>query len=185
MGLKCLLGICLFLLVAGNGVAQQGDLDSIYSFSMQTTDGEQKALSDYKGKVLLIVNTASKCGFTPQLGSMEKLYQQYNQQGLEVLAFPANNFMGQEPGTDKEIKNFCMLTYNTTFPLFAKISVKGTDINPLYQYLTEKTAFTGPISWNFNKFLIDAQGQVVARYTSRVDPLSDEITKKIEELLAQ
>lgn len=181
--MRFVLGLCLMLGMAGKGFAQEVAPEGVYSFTMETNDGDEKNLADYKGKVLLIVNTASRCGFTPQLGSMEKLYAQYKEQGLEVLAFPANNFMGQEPGTNEEIKNFCLLKYNTTFPLFAKISVKGQDIDPLYQYLTEQTEFKGAISWNFNKFLVDADGKVVARYPSNVDPLSDSIVSKIQELL--
>jgi glutathione peroxidase len=112
------------------------------------------------------------------------LYQKYKDRGFKVLAFPANNFMGQEPGSNEEIKNFCELTYKTTFPLFAKISVKGSDIHPLYKYLTEESSFKGPISWNFNKFLVDQEGRVVARYGSPVDPLAEELVEKLEILLA-
>ena len=156
----------------------------IYSFKMKTIDGEEKSLSDFKGKTLLIVNTASKCGFTPQYKSLEAIYEKYKDKGFEVLGFPANNFMGQEPGNDSEIKEFCSLKFHTTFPLFSKISVKGDDQNPLYTYLTKESSFAGPIKWNFTKFLVDAQGHVVARFESGVDPASKDVTGKIESLLA-
>ena len=157
----------------------------IYSFTMKTIDGEDKPLSDYKGKALLIVNTASKCGFTPQYKSLQALYEKYKDRGFEVLAFPANNFMGQEPGSDKEIKEFCSLKFHTTFPVFSKISVKGKDIHPLYQYLTKDSGFSGDIAWNFNKFLVSSEGLVVARYGSSTDPLSDKLTKDLEAALAK
>lgn len=182
--LNMILTLCLLIGAAGPVFAQE-TADGIYAFKMETVEGEMKDLADYRGKVLLIVNTASRCGYTPQLGTLEKLYSQYKDRGFEVLAFPANNFMGQEPGTNEEIKNFCFLKYKTTFPLFAKTSVKGGDINPLYRYLTEDSAFKGAISWNFNKFLIDRDGQVVARYPSPVDPLAPEIVTKVQEELAR
>ena len=150
---------------------------------MKTIDGEDKPLSDFKGKALLVVNTASKCGFTPQYKPMQALYEKYKARGFEILAFPANNFMGQEPGSDKEIKEFCSLKFHTTFPVFSKINVKGKDIHPLYQYLTKDSGFGGDIAWNFNKFLINSEGKVVARYGSSTDPLSDKLTKDLEAIL--
>jgi len=156
---------------------------TIYDFTVKTIDGEDQSLADYKGKVLLVVNTASRCGFTPQYKGLEALYQEYKDQGFEVLAFPANNFMGQEPGSGAEIKEFCRLKYKTTFPLFAKISVKGKDMAPLYQYLTEQTAFQGDISWNFNKFLVDNKGKVVARFGSKIDPQDEAIAGEIKRLV--
>ena len=158
---------------------------NVYSFVMNNIDGESVSLNQYEGKAVLIVNTASKCGFTPQYAGLEKLYQQYKDRGFEVLAFPANNFMSQEPGTDQEIKAFCQLKYKTTFPVFAKSSVKGGDITPLYQYLTTEAGFNGPIKWNFNKFLVGPDGNVVARYDSGVDPLSAELTAQLEKVLPQ
>lgn len=158
-------------------------LVSVHSFSMSTTEGKSVSLLDYKGKVLFIVNTASRCGFTPQYKGLEELYERYKDRGFVVLAFPANNFMGQEPGTNEEIKNFCELKYNVSFPLFAKSSVKGQDINPLFKYLTELSAFKGPISWNFNKFLVDTSGQVIARFESGVKPLDEPIIKAVEKAL--
>ncbi len=158
-------------------------MDNLYSLAMKTIDGKAQKFSDYKGKALLIVNTASQCGFTPQYNSMETLYEQYKDQGLEVLAFPANNFKGQEPGTDEEIKDFCWRNYKTTFPLFAKISVAGDDMHPLYRYLTTQSGFDGPITWNFNKFLVDPNGKVVARFDSKVDPLAADVVEELEKIL--
>ena len=149
---------------------------NLYSFTMKTIDGQDKPLSEYKGKTLLIVNTASKCGFTPQYEGFQKLYEQYKDRGFEVLGFPANNFMWQEPGTDAQIKEFCSLKYRVTFPVFSKISVKGKDIHPLYKYLTTESGFNGGIAWNFNKFLINRDGKVAARFGSKTDPLSPELT---------
>lgn len=157
----------------------------IYSFKMKTIDGQEKSLSEYKGKALLIVNTASKCGFTRQYEGLEKLYEMYKDKGLVILGFPANNFMGQEPGSDAEIKKFCSLKYNVSFPMFSKISVKGKDIHPLYQYLTSALGKSEDISWNFNKFLVSPDGQVVARYGSRTEPSAKELVEKIEAVLPQ
>ena len=158
-------------------------MKNIHSFAMTTLDGQSKPLSDYQGKTLLLVNVASKCGFTGQYKGLEELYQKYKDRGLAVLGFPANNFMGQEPGTNEEIKEFCSLKFHVTFPMFSKISVKGKDIDPLYQYLTTGAGFDGDIGWNFNKFLVAPDGRVVARYGSRTEPLSKELTEKIEEAL--
>ncbi len=160
-----------------------GNAGNIFSFTMKNIDEENVSLSDFKGKAILIVNTASKCGYTPQYTGLEELYQQYKDRGFVVLAFPANNFMGQEPGTDKEIKNFCLLKYKTTFPIFAKISVKGEDIHPLYQYLTTQSGFNGPIKWNFNKFLVTPDGNVVARFDSQVKPKDPQIILALEKIL--
>ncbi len=157
--------------------------EDIYQFKVKTIQGQEKNLSEYKGKVLLIVNTASKCGFTPQYDSLEKLYEKYRDKGFEVLAFPANNFMHQEPGNDEEIEKFCNLRFHIHFPLFSKIDVKGKQIHPLYQYLTTQPGFSGPITWNFNKFLISPEGKVIARFGTKVEPLSDEIGQKIEAAL--
>ncbi len=157
---------------------------NLYQFNVQTIDGTQRSLADFKGKTLLIVNTASECGNTPQYKSLEALYEKYRPKGFEVLAFPANNFGGQEPGTNAEIKTFCSTQYKTTFPLFAKISVKGKNIAPLYRYLTTETGFPGDVGWNFAKFLVDPDGKVVARFEPSLDPLKPEVTKQIETTLA-
>ena len=163
-------------------LATAGDA-GVHAFTLNLNDGTPKKLADYRGKALLVVNTASKCGYTKQYAPMEQLYQKYRDRGFEVLAFPANNFMGQEPGTNEEIRAFCTANYKVTFPLFAKISVKGDDIHPLYKYLTTLPGFEGDISWNFNKFLVDPSGKVVARFGTRVDPMAEEVTKKLEEVL--
>lgn len=158
--------------------------DGVYSFTMKTIDGNDRALSSYRGKVLLIVNVASKCGFTPQYEGLEALYRKYAERGFMILGFPANNFLSQEPGTDAEILTFCRTNYGVTFDMFSKISVKGDDIHPLYRYLTERSPVPGDITWNFNKFLVDADGRVVARFSSPVKPESKEIADRIEALLA-
>ena len=156
---------------------------NVHSFSLKTIEGQEKSLGDFKGKTLLIVNVASKCGFTGQYEGLEKLYKKYQDRGLVVLGFPANNFMGQEPGTDAEIKKFCTLKYNVSFPMFSKISVKGADMHPLYRFLTSQPKMEGGISWNFNKFLVDGNGNAIARFGSKVDPLSKELSEKIESAL--
>lgn len=156
---------------------------SVHDFTMKTIDGKEQPLSAYKGKTLLIVNVASKCGFTPQYKDLEALYQKYKDRGLVILGFPANNFGWQEPGTDAEIQQFCSTTYGVSFPMFSKISVKGKDIHPLYKHLTEFSGQPGDISWNFNKFLIGPDGQIVARWGSKTAPDSKELTAKLEEAL--
>ena len=160
---------------------------SIYEFQMKDIDGKDVKLKKYKGNVLLVVNTASKCGYTPQYEGLQAIYTKYHGQGFEILGFPANNFGGQEPGSEAEIKEFCTLKYKVTFPMFAKISVKGEDQHPLYTYLTSKEtdpAFAGDISWNFNKFLIDRNGKILARFSSKDTPESETVTKAIETALA-
>jgi glutathione peroxidase len=159
---------------------------SIYDFTVRDIDGKEVKLDAYKGKTALIVNTASKCGYTPQYEGLQKIYDKYKAQNFVVLGFPANNFMGQEPGTNEEIKNFCTTKYKVTFPMFAKISVKGEDIAPLYDFLTSKDKnpqFAGDISWNFNKFLVDKNGKVIARFSSKDAPESEAVTKAIEAAL--
>src|SRR6266699_2483748 len=142
--------------------AQKGPLD----FTVQDIDGKDVKLSDYKGKVVLIVNVASKCGFTPQYTGLEALYEKYKDQGFVILGFPANNFGKQEPGSNDQIKEFCASKFSVTFPMMSKISVKGDDIAPLYKFLTSNGEFAGDIEWNFNKFLVDRNGNVIARYPS-------------------
>ncbi|MEK7315488.1 MAG: aminotransferase class V-fold PLP-dependent enzyme [Candidatus Eisenbacteria bacterium] len=157
---------------------------TVHDFSAVTIDGVEQPLSAYKGKVILIVNTASKCGYTPQYEGLEALFRKYRDRGLVVLGFPANNFMGQEPGSNAEIKAFCSTKCQITFPLFAKISVKGTEIHPLYAFLTRDSGFKGDVSWNFNKFLVGPDGKVVARFGSGTDPLGEELTTKLESALS-
>ncbi|MGA9406703.1 MAG: glutathione peroxidase [Bacteroidota bacterium] len=157
----------------------------VYDFTMKTIDGKDKPLSDYKGDVLLIVNVASFCGNTPQYKNLESLYETYKDKGFRILAFPANNFGQQEPGTNEEIKSFCDNTYHVTFDMFSKISVKGDDQHPLYRYLTTGTDFKGDIGWNFAKFLVDRNGKVVARYAPKKFPTDDDVVQKIKELIAE
>jgi glutathione peroxidase len=153
---------------------------TVYTFKLKTIDGKDFSLAKYKGKKLLIVNTASKCGFTPQYAELQKLADQYKDK-VVVVGFPANNFGGQEPGTNSEVKEFCTKNFGVTFPLSSKVSVKGDDIDPLFKYLTTEANpdFTGEIKWNFEKFLIDENGKLIHRYRSTVKPLSDEITKAL------
>jgi len=170
----------------GEGEKEETGMKSIYDFRIADIDGNDVNLADYKGKVLLIVNVASKCGFTPQYKGLQKLYSEYKDRGFEILAFPSNDFMGQEPGTNEQIKNFCQLNYQVSFPLFSKISVKGENIHPLYRFLTDKSTnsrFAGAITWNFNKFLIDRKGNIVNRFDSKADPQSPDVIKAIEESL--
>lgn len=145
---------------------------SLYEISALTTSGHQQSLAAYQGKVLLITNTASKCGFTPQYKELEELYQKYGQQGLEILAFPCNQFLSQEPGSNEDIQNFCQLNYGVTFPVFGKIDVKGENAHPLFRYLIDQIpgSFGKSIKWNFTKFLVDAQGKVRYRYGSMTKP---------------
>lgn len=156
---------------------------TVHRFTMKTIDGKDAPLSAFAGKALLLVNTASLCGQTPQYASLQKLYEEYAERGLEVLAFPANDFGSQEPGTNAEIEEFCETKYGVTFPLFEKISVKGETIHPLYRYLTEEAGFDGEIGWNFTKFLVDPDGKVVARFGTKTDPLAEELAQALEGVL--
>ena len=155
---------------------------SIHEFTMTSIDGATVPLAGFKGKVALVVNVASRCGYTPQYAGLEAVYRKYKDQGFVVLGFPANNFKGQEPGTNEEILQFCKRTYDVTFPMFAKISVLGEDKAPLYQFLT---AEGGEIPWNFTKFLVDRDGKVIARFDPKIKPDSVDITAAIEKALAQ
>ena len=159
-----------------------------YTFKAESIDGRQVCLSDYRSNVVLVVNTASKCGFTPQYAGLEKLYQQYRARGFVVLGFPSNDFLSQEPGSNAVIQQFCTLNYGVTFPMFAKIVVKGEGQHPLYRWLTDPSTdpgFGGEINWNFNKFLIDRSGRVAARYGSRTTPDAPELKQAIERALAE
>ena len=156
-------------------------------YTMKSIDGQSVNLDSFKGKVILIVNTASKCGFTPQYEPLEAIYNKYKDKGFTILAFPANNFGHQEPGNDQQIKEFCSANYHVTFPLFSKVSVKGDDICPLYAYLTSENTnpgFSGDIGWNFTKFLVDRNGKVIARYESKIRPDDKQVTAAIEKALA-
>jgi glutathione peroxidase len=158
---------------------------SLYTFTLNSIDGKPAPLADYKGKVVLIVNVASQCGYTPQYSALEAIYEKYKNQGFVIVGFPANNFGAQEPGTNEEIKTFCSRKYNVTFPMYAKISVKGADQAPLYAYLTKETGkgIAGEIQWNFTKFLVDRNGNVVQRFEPAVTPDSTDVTTAIEKQL--
>lgn len=159
---------------------------SLHDYSVRSIDGTSVDLSAYKGKAVLIVNVASFCGYTKQYAPLESLYRKYKDKGLVILGFPANDFGAQEPGTNDEIKTFCSTKYDVTFPMFEKVVVKGSDKAPLFQFLTSgggNEALAGEIDWNFEKFLVGKNGAVVARFKSRVDPLSSELTSAIEAAL--
>jgi len=172
----------------GAGPTASSAGSGVLGHTVKNIDGGDVPLSRYKGRIVLIVNTASKCGLTPQYASLESLYQKYKSKGLRIVAFPANNFAGQEPGTNGEIKQFCSTKYRTTFDLMGKVSVAGADQAPVYKFLTGKETngkFAGPIEWNFAKFLVGPDGQVVARFPANKDPLSPEIIAAIEAQLAK
>ena len=159
---------------------------TVWDYNLPSIDGKQVALAAYKGKVALIVNVASQCGFTPQYAGLEALYEKYKDQGFVVLGFPANNFGNQEPGTNDEIKQFCTRTYKVTFPMFAKVSVAGDDKTPLYQFLTGKEANPktgGEIRWNFTKFLVGRDGRIIARFEPDVAPEDPELVTAVETAL--
>ena len=176
----------LMLCVACASLA--AETKSIYDFTMKSIDGQQVSLGSYSGKVVLLVNVASKCGFTPQYTALEAVYEKYKDRGLVIVGIPANNFGQQEPGTNEEIKQFCSSKYSVTFPMMAKVSVLGDDQNPLYGYLTGKATdpqFAGDIKWNFTKFLFDRSGKPVARFEPNVTPDSPEVTAAIEAALGK
>lgn len=177
------LSLGLVIIMAGSAFAAA----NVYDFTLPSIDNQPMPLADYKGKVLLMVNVASRCGFTPQYAALESLYEKYKDQGLVILGFPANNFGAQEPGTNQEIKTFCSRKYNVTFPMYSKVSVKGDGLTPLYQYLTEETqpGISGEIKWNFTKFLVDRQGHVVQRFEPAVTPDSSDVVSAVEKLLKQ
>jgi len=161
---------------------------SVLDFTMKDIEGKEVSLAKYQGKVLLLVNTASQCGHTPQYKGLEQIYQKYKDQSFEILAFPANEFGAQEPGTDAQIKQFCSTTYKVSFPLFSKIVVDGKGIHPLYAFLTDPATdpkFAGRIPWNFAKFLVNRKGEVIARFQPEVKPESADLTAAIEKALAE
>jgi glutathione peroxidase len=199
--------IVLNLIVYNTHGEKDGEIMSVYDYKANTIKGKEESLEDYKGKVLLIVNTASKCGYTPQYTDLQKLYEQYKDQGLEILGFPSNQFGGQEPGSNDEVSEFCQINYGVSFPLFEKIEVRDENKHPLFAYLTEQAPFEGfdqetekgkkmhemfatrmpeqlkdnDIKWNFTKFLVDRDGQVVKRFESPIAPL--DIEPEIKALL--
>src|SRR6202521_1602800 len=175
--------ICLLFCAAAVMAADK----TVYDFTLNSIDGQPAPLAAYKGKVVLLVNVASRCGFTPQYTALESTYEKYKDKGFVILGFPANNFGSQEPGTNAEIKTFCQSKYSVTFPMYGKVSVKGDDQTPLYQYLTKDAnpAVAGDIKWNFTKFLVDRNGKVVARFEPDVTPDSPQITAEIAKLIKQ
>lgn len=162
-------------------------MPNLHEFTMKTIDGNDRSLGDFKGKVVLLVNVASKCGLTPQYTDLEKLHEELAPRGFSVVGFPCNQFAGQEPGTDAEVKQFCSTTYGVTFPLFSKIDVNGPQRAPLYAWLTEQDAKpegSGDIKWNFGKFVVDKQGKLIARFDPTVSPTAPEVRAVIDKALA-
>jgi len=160
---------------------------TVHDFTLNSIDGQPAPLAAYKGKVVLLVNVASKCGFTPQYSALESTYEKYKDRGFVIVGIPANNFGAQEPGSNQEIKTFCSSKYHVSFPMMAKVSVKGDDITPLYQFLTDKSSNPqsgGEIKWNFTKFLIGPDGRVITRFEPEITPDSPQVTSAIEEALA-
>ena len=188
MRLFIILSVIFLSVLSGNveKITAADPETSIYDFTMETLTGDSVSLSTYEGKVLLIVNVASKCGYTPQYEGLQNIYEKYKEDGFIVLGFPANNFANQEPGSDAEIKEFCTTNYGVTFPMFSKISVKGADQHPLYAYLTNKETnpeFGGKITWNFNKFLINKDGKIINRFKSSDKPESEKVVQAIKAAL--
>jgi glutathione peroxidase len=176
-------GAAFALLLGGASAAPEA---SVLDFTMKRLDGTEQKLGDYRGQVLLLVNVASKCGLTPQYDGLEALYEKYRARGFAVLGFPANDFAGQEPGSDGEIASFCRSTYGVQFPMFSKITVKGESRHPLYRKLTSLPApLGGEVQWNFQKYLVDRRGEVVAKFDPRTAPGDPGLVAKIEELLGQ
>lgn len=157
--------------------------EGVHQFTLNTITGQPKSMADYAGQVLLIVNVASECGFTPQYKDLEALQQRYRDRGFRILGFPCDDFHHQEPGTDQEIEAFCRRNYQVSFDLFSKIHAKEEPLAPLYQYLTKESPLPGPVSWNFNKFLAGKDGRVLARFDSKVKPLSEELVAAVEKAL--
>lgn len=177
-----------FLTIAFVALFAANSGKTVHDFNVKDIDGNQVSLAKYKGKVLLIVNVASMCGNTPQYKDIQALYTKYSSKGLVVLGFPANNFMGQEPGSDKDIKAFCTREYAVTFPMFSKISVKGKDIAPLYSYLTQKTengVTDAAVTWNFQKFLVGKDGRVITSVSPKTSVNDAEVIKAIEAALSK
>lgn len=182
------LGLLTFLsITAISKGSEVSSLSSFYSLKAKDISGNQIDLSRFKGQVLLIVNTASRCGFTSQYGGLEELYKKYEPQKFSVLGFPSNDFMGQEPGSDEEVKQFCTTQFGVSFPLFSKAPVTGSEKQPVYRFLTELGGdqYTGEVKWNFEKFLLDRKGNVRARFNSFTSPGSSRLVNKIEELLKE
>lgn len=180
--------LALVLALCAAAAALPAQQKSIYDFTISSIDGQPVSLASYKGKVVLLVNVASKCGFTPQYAGLEAVYEKYRDRGLVIVGVPANNFAQQEPGTNEEIKTFCTRKYNVSFPMMSKVSVKGDDETPLYHFLTDASTdprFAGDIKWNFTKFLFDRSGKPVARFEPATTPDSPQVTSAIESALGQ
>jgi glutathione peroxidase len=176
----------LTLLLCLSSIALAGSAKQVYSYKLKTIDGDPTTLAKYQGKVLLLVNVASSCGYTPQYTALEALYEKYKDRGLVIVGIPANNFANQESGTDAEIKTFCNRKYHVTFPIMSKVSVLGPDKTPLYQYLTDKSinpTISGDIKWNFTKFLVARDGSPIKRFEPAVTPDSTEVVSAIESAL--
>ena len=158
---------------------------SVYNFKVKDIDGKDVELKEYKGKVMVVVNVASKCGYTPQYTDLQTIYKEFKEKGVEVLGFPANNYGGQEPGTEADIKEFCTTNFNVTFPMFSKVSVKGEDQHELFKYLTslKNPDFDGEIKWNFEKFIIGKDGKLLRRFRSKTKPTDEEFKAALEEAL--
>lgn len=180
MALKSVLIFLSLLIVSSSLFAAP---KAVYDFTVKDIKGKDVTLSKYKGKTLLIVNVASKCGYTYQYENLEKVYKKYKEKGFEIVGFPANNFLSQEPGSDAEIEQFCRVKKGATFDMMSKISVKGEDQHPLYTYLTSSSPDPGDVKWNFEKFLISPAGKIVARFRSGTEPDSKEVTDQIEKVL--
>lgn len=181
---RVLTTVTLLLLSTISIHAQEKDMKTVYDYKVITIDGKETTLEQYKGNVMLIVNVASKCGYTNQYDGLEALYKKYKDKGLVVLGFPCNQFSSQEPGSEAEIQNFCRVNFGVTFPMFSKLNVNGDDAHPLYQYLkSEQPGILGTetIKWNFTKFLVDKEGKVIERFGSSTKPVS--LEKEIEPLL--
>ena len=180
--------LALALMLSIAGISFAASAPRVYDFTMKSIDGKPTSFKQYHGKVLLLVNVASACGYTPQYKALEAVYEKYKDQGLVIVGIPANNFANQESGTDAEIRTFCTTKYNVTFPMMSKISVLGADKTPLYQYLTDKSinpVTGGDIKWNFTKFLLDRNGKIVGRFEPAVTPDSPQVIAAIESALKQ
>lgn len=182
MSLKALFCLLCLTMAAFSAIGSDA---SFYDIKVKDIDGKERSLGEYKGKALLVVNVASECGFTPQYAGLEALHKKYQAKGFIVLGFPCNDFGGQEPGTEKEIKQFCQKRYQVTFPMFEKVAVVGKEKHALYEFLTGKAAtFPGEVSWNFGKFLISKEGKVIKRFDPDTEPEAQEVTEAIEKAIA-
>ena len=186
--MRLILSLSLLMTSLATNLVADDDHECALDFKAKNIDGETVDLHDYEGKVVLVVNVASKCGLTPQYGQLQKVFEQHEKDGLVILGFPCNQFLSQEPGTEADIKKFCSTEYNVTFPMFSKVDVNGENAAPIYKYLTSKDVEPkgkGKVSWNFEKFLIDREGNLVNRFEPRTKPDDPSILKAIESELAK